>query len=571
MRVKKPKPPRLQTPVPDPHAPPSSLSATNGFADAADYAAAAIQKGRAQRRQGAKPANVSRPSALGASAPLRETPPILLHEGKSIDIAELHENAYNPRQDFPAAEIEELAASIRAYGLLEPIVVRTRGDHAGYEIVAGERRYRAAIAAGLATVRCTVLALDDRQAREVCLLENLQRKDLSAIEEAQAYQSLLEGAGAPGQAALAARLGITQGQVSNRLRLLKLPKKVQGLIISGEMPASTARALAAHADQPALGPVMEHIVTGMAQRGFPRGEEFAAEFWDEVEYQTKPLEGEAWAATTGARVPVFTPTDQERQALGVIAMPGHKKGTTLERATNVKLWQQLQDKHAAAWVKAHKNGSTKAAKGTKGERPAPDAPRRTLSAEEERQRKRKLAQQRSRRIEELATHWLRWLLSRRIVDFNLTSRDEVAAMLLEACTQWPVQGYHHGRNGPEPTRTGSVYDRAAGLLCKCFWDRQEPMLTVDAPRVRKWARELGLDLAAAWKEHQFGPLSEALWRTLGKGRVLELREKMAMPAQADAKAAQLIAALVEIGGGVPMPAEVLKFVEAGKRGPKKRK
>jgi ParB family chromosome partitioning protein len=148
-----------------------------------------------------------------------------------------------PRRHFAEDELESLAESIRARGVMQPLLVRpAAGDPQRYEIVAGERRWRAAQRAGVHELPVVVYALSDREALEVALLENVQRQDLSPIEEADGYRRLIDEFGHT-QAELASTLGKSRSHIANLLRLLALPSSVRGLLDAGALSAGHARAL----------------------------------------------------------------------------------------------------------------------------------------------------------------------------------------------------------------------------------------------------------------------------------------------------------------------------------------
>lgn len=159
-----------------------------------------------------------------------------------IPIDQIRPNTLQPRAGFDDTPMAELAASIREQGILQPVLVRPTAD--GYELVAGERRWRAAKAAGLQVVPAMVRRLDDRGALEAALVENLQREDLNAIDRARAYRRLSEEFGLS-QEAVARRVGRSQPSVANTLRLLSLPPEVQAAVESGRITEGHARALLA--------------------------------------------------------------------------------------------------------------------------------------------------------------------------------------------------------------------------------------------------------------------------------------------------------------------------------------
>jgi ParB family transcriptional regulator, chromosome partitioning protein len=158
-----------------------------------------------------------------------------------LPVEAIERNPQQPRKRFDEAQLEELAASIREHGIVEPILVRK--DGAGrYRIVAGERRWRAAQRAGLREVPALVREANDQEAFELALIENLQRTDLNAIEEAEAYEVLVKERGLT-QEAVAARVGKERSTVANALRLLKLPAEVRDQVRDGSLEMGCARAL----------------------------------------------------------------------------------------------------------------------------------------------------------------------------------------------------------------------------------------------------------------------------------------------------------------------------------------
>ncbi|MGG0668947.1 nucleoid occlusion protein [Sporosarcina koreensis] len=149
-------------------------------------------------------------------------------------------NKYQPRTIFSEEKIEELARTIHTHGVIQPIVIRKSDD--GYEIIAGERRFRAMKKLGWEEVPAIIRDLDDKETASIALIENLQREELTAIEEAYAYEKLLELHGLT-QEALAQRLGKGQSTVANKLRLLKLPEEIKNKILTKEISERHARAL----------------------------------------------------------------------------------------------------------------------------------------------------------------------------------------------------------------------------------------------------------------------------------------------------------------------------------------
>jgi ParB family chromosome partitioning protein len=180
----------------------------------------------------------------------KEEPPSQASKSfRQVPIEFLHANPHNPRKAFREEDLEDLSRSIREKGLLQPILARTRADGRSFEIVAGERRWRAAQRAGVHEVPVIVRELSDGEALEVALIENIQRADLNALEEARAYAQLMEQF-AYTQQQLADSLGKSRSHIANTLRLLTLPEEVKQYIEDGALTAGHARSLIA-AENPA--------------------------------------------------------------------------------------------------------------------------------------------------------------------------------------------------------------------------------------------------------------------------------------------------------------------------------
>lgn len=157
-----------------------------------------------------------------------------------LDPSIIEADPLQPRQVFDDAKIEELASSLREHGIIQPLIVRRIG--ASYRLVAGERRLRAAMRAGIDKVPAVVRAMDDREAVEVSLVENLQREELGPLEQAGAFQRLSEEFGLT-QEEIAARVGKSRPEVTNTIRLLKLEPEVKNLLMEGKLTGGHGRAL----------------------------------------------------------------------------------------------------------------------------------------------------------------------------------------------------------------------------------------------------------------------------------------------------------------------------------------
>ena len=176
---------------------------------------------------------------------------------REINIAECRPNPYQPRKIFEQEAIEELKQSIEEYGILQPLIVRKTIK--GYEIVVGERRFRAAKEAKLDTVPVVIRELTEQQMMEMAVLENLQREDLTPIEEAAAYQMLM-GKLKITQEELSKRLGKSRPHIANHVRLLSLPAKIQELITEGKISMGHGRALLGLRKKESITKVVEKVL-----------------------------------------------------------------------------------------------------------------------------------------------------------------------------------------------------------------------------------------------------------------------------------------------------------------------
>ncbi len=202
--------------------------------------------------------NDDQPDAPGAAAPAEA------RGLRQVPVGHLHPGRLQPRRRFDAEALEALASSLRHQGVLQPLVVRPLPDRDGnFEIVAGERRWRAAQLAKLHDVPVIVKSLNDSEALEVALIENVQREDLNAIEEAEGYRKLLEQFGYT-QEALASAVGKSRSHVANMLRLLGLPASVQDMVQDGRLTAGHARPLVGRHDAAVL--AQQIIARGLSVR-----------------------------------------------------------------------------------------------------------------------------------------------------------------------------------------------------------------------------------------------------------------------------------------------------------------
>jgi ParB family chromosome partitioning protein len=182
---------------------------------------------------------------------------------KRLPVEFLIANRANPRRDFDTDQLDELTNSIKEKGVMQPLLVRPSGDPNIFEIIAGERRWRAAQRAGLHEVPVLIRDVDDKEALELAIIENVQRVDLNPLEEAQGYEQLIEQFSYT-QQDLAQVIGKSRSHVANTLRLLKLPREVRDMVISGQLTAGHARTLITAEDPAAV--AREIVERGLSVR-----------------------------------------------------------------------------------------------------------------------------------------------------------------------------------------------------------------------------------------------------------------------------------------------------------------
>jgi ParB family chromosome partitioning protein len=186
--------------------------------------------------------------------------PVIEERGRiffSCPIEEIRPLRGQPRKTFTTGKLEELAASIREKGIIQPLVVRKKDDH--YELIAGERRWRAAQKAGLREVPVVIQDVSDHTALEMALVENIQREDLNAVEEAEAYQALMDSLDLS-QEELAKRVGKERSTVANSLRLLKLPAEIKQDIVEERLTMGHGRSLLPLVDSPFMKQARDEVV-----------------------------------------------------------------------------------------------------------------------------------------------------------------------------------------------------------------------------------------------------------------------------------------------------------------------
>jgi ParB family chromosome partitioning protein len=202
----------------------------------------------AEPKMNEKPSRLGRGLAalIGDMAPIEATPRSADNANaggpRRLPIEQLIANRANPRRDFDTDQLEELTSSIREKGVMQPLLVRPADSPNQFEIIAGERRWRAAQRAGLHEIPVIIREVDDKEALELAIIENVQRVDLNPLEEAQGYEQLIEQFSYT-QQDLAQVIGKSRSHVANTLRLLKLPREVRDMVSNGQLTAGHARTL----------------------------------------------------------------------------------------------------------------------------------------------------------------------------------------------------------------------------------------------------------------------------------------------------------------------------------------
>ncbi len=448
----------------------------------------------------------------------------------NLAMDEIVPSPFQVRQDFPEEEIRSLADSIQHQGQIMPIVVRVNKactNGAGhFELIDGERRWRAICRLGWTTIQAEIQQHTDAQARAIVLASALQRKDLNAIERAQAMRQAIDAGDAKGPTELARQLGLAQGTVSNLLRLLELPQAWQRRVISGEMSERHARAILPWKDCPLIMDEIERFTRGEGTVDGPWNfaEHTVADFEEElvrvaVEDNTRPMDGPSgdgqdYDTKRGRRVAIFTPSAEQEKTLGIVTFNEER------RATNVALWEQLQEAFLAGQAK---DGDSETAGTT------PDKPKKAAKPDPEAQ-----ARQYAQRLYDFQIDWLRWLIVDQVR--SLASESELLALLvfvsIEKDIGWidfnaECQRAGIKRRRPKSGETTEMTSLlslmadplgkgpvavAGGIVAQMFWNEEGPRKdTFDDLEVEQIALALGIDLEECWVSTQCGPLSQRYW------------------------------------------------------------
>lgn len=356
-----------------------------------------------------------------------------------VSVEAIDSSPLNPRAEFDQAALQELADSLRNHGQLQNVVLWIKHD-GRYELIGGERRWRAAKLAGLKTLRARILRIDETRAIELRGIENLVRVDLTAIETARWYQQLIDRCGYT-QQALADRLGCTQGNISNRLRLLKLPEEWQQRVISQEITEAHARELVPWCDLPT-------VLDAVAERLKSEGETPTVKEWKEL--VESACEENSREATPGAHFHYCVETkrganyfngqvrmtaeefEASKESLNIRDVPQSDwqgKVTYEPRAFNIELWQKMQ---AAAESRFKEQEASKVEKAEKAKPGVSAADRKKVA---------KAKQQQDRRIFVWRTRWYQTQLAERL------AKSSDLSLLIRCALHFAVAGEYLDRQG----------------------------------------------------------------------------------------------------------------------------
>lgn len=499
------------------------------------------------------------------------------HEsGREIQIPldKIADSPYQLRENH-TEDLDGLKETLVTHGLLQAVVVRrqrytkSRGvEH--FELLAGHRRCAAARLAGWTTIRARIEDVDDATAEEIVVIENLQRKDLSAIAEARGFQAMLKHEGAT-QETLAARLGVSQGHIANRLRMLRLPDVWQAAIISGEIPSSYSRAILPYCEEPRVAAA----VAALGKKMLGKKDREPIEYSDierdlfrcfsKLGTQCHEHHNEHDKKTGRWLSLPAKLTDEQRRKLDIIeirADNGYGREETERIAMNRSQWFEIAREHAAK----QEARNAKREKKPDGNAETP-AEKRAAAAWHAKKKKERQQQQAFRR-QGIAEQWKRCVIGRAIADPERTSDFVVDVCLCLETSHWRLGDYGGLRDAVQEA-TGSRAELldlfAAGSLDVAAFSQIARLRAARAfvkedgdanPVVG--GRELDLmieglkiDLAKEWKENQMADLSEAYWNAYDKEELVAIGGRAV-------NAAMTKAALVEalMNETLALPAEL---------------
>jgi len=531
----------------------------------------------------------------------------VVKERKDVPIERIVPSPFQQRKEFPKAKVAELAESIRSYGLLQPLIVRQKPGYrtplakADWELIAGECRWRACQSLGHHEIRVEVWDVDDPTCRAMVAQENLKRNALNAIEEARTFQQAIDAGDAPGPTELAKQYNVSQGHVSNRLGLLRLPATVQAKVISHEIAPTQARHLVPLAGHPQL---LDAVLKEFAEElkrakkwgdGTISVNEFRDMVQDVVHRSTHPLHTNPWSKKLRRQLPPLKLSDADREALEILTIPAENGRKAAELVTNVDLLKKLRDEQERKAVERAQKREAKdqkpTAKGkTNGKVRKISAAAQKRLDEEARDRSKRQAEQFRRRLWAWYIDWQRWILARWIRDEATT--DQLLLVLLGLGGEWAISTHRDGRmwqfNGSlclteslRAAKAGTgrnaiaelgaagedIYQVAVEFVARCFHDPDDgPSSLVPDHDVVTLIKLWELPIENDWLERQAGPHSEAYWNLHTKDQLVDLAKELKVKAPAGAKKPDLVRAFLakiprdeDMECGIAMPRELKKI------------
>lgn len=453
------------------------------------------------KRPGAFAGALCTPSAEAAIADVLSTPASETQIEVSIDLVDA--SPLNPRTYFDKDKLEQLGESIKKHGQLNPVLA-WQPKSGRYEIIDGERRWRALKLKRIGRIRLKVLQVTEEEAIELRGIANLEREDLTPIETARWYQQLMDRCGYT-QTSLAKRLGVSQGQISNMTRLLELPEEWQQRIITREIPATHARAIVPWMKYPG---VLKELAGIIKLEGIGSFNTFEGDVLEAAVDASRPLAGYYYDRKRNrSRDVALSKTDAAREDLQVVDLKRHHG----KRAFNVALWEELQ----AAGEKRRQERASKASERTEAKEPAPK-----LTAAEKAQRAKEQSQQFSKRLYRYKVGWLQRFISQilpgasdvsvwklllffAVQDSRQRSPADLSAGVKEAGGQVKLRsGYYRGADA-WPTIASVPADQLGGVARQVLrhWvlhnceDWRADLRPVDVEGI---AAELGIEIERDW-------------------------------------------------------------------------
>jgi len=516
------------------------------------------------------------------------------HHSPLITLSSVEPNPFQPRHEFGADELKSLGASIRSDGLLHPLLLRPKPGAADkFEIVDGERRWRAAKAVGLHTLPAIVRETSDEQMATLAMKANLERSDLSAIEEAAQFKLLVDRFGY-NQERIAKTFGQTAGQISNRLRLLELPAEWQKRIISQEIGPTHARALVPYAKHK---PILEAMATELKREPAMSVPSWEKALQRAVLNASRPLSG--WFnkkftdGKTHSGEVAFKPSDAERAELEVIEIKTWRGKEKV--ALNVRVWERLQLAGEQRKAERQEKAAAKGAKAGKGKLTTPKGgkpPKKKSAAE--------IAAQFQKRLYAWKANWLRWECSealREALEVG-TQGDLYAAMKV---VLWASANQRIDFDGPyastmaqqnEFGRRDEILDKAVAAStnprrkdigdCECgesveiaamrfvrglLWqDKEGPQRYLPADVVEWLAADLAVALAVTWKQTLAGPLTQEYFELHSKEQLGTLAKELKVTVDLARPKGEIVKVLMDAPATKKrLPAEIAN-AKGGKRG-----